>query len=129
MLIRRTTAYSFIRFCASCSVALAFKLGTTWLLLHYMNAMLAYFFAHIATFFVSYLVHGRYSFKTGYGVASLLAYLRTVIIFKCTDYAIFSIAFNYFEISALWSVLVASTILLVLRFGMTKRAFQPTFDA
>lgn len=122
----KDTVLSFLRFCANCVLALCFKLGITWILIRYMNGMLAYFFAHIGTFFVSYLMHARYSFRARYGLASLFAYMRAVIYFKIIDYSIFSIAFAYLEIDAVWSILLATLFLLIIRFGITRKTLQTT---
>ncbi len=55
-----------IRYAANCFVVLGIKLVLVWFLTIWLAPMIAYFFVHIATFFISYGIHTRRTFRVSF---------------------------------------------------------------
>lgn len=121
--ISTTTLAQFSRFTCSCAVALGSKLGTMWLCLKLFSPMISYLIVQVVVFFISYLLHTFFSFKSQ--KASLTAmwrYFSTVISFKVIDYLVFSVIFAYLQIDAMAAVLIASLLIMVVRFTAIRKA-------
>ena len=117
-------ARQLLRYACSCGLVLATKLALTWLLIQWLLPLLAYLLVHVVTFFVSYSLHSRFSFQAAYSWNKLRQYGTTVIAFKIIDYLLFAVLFTYWEIEALWAVLVASLMVMLLRFLVVRQVLQ-----
>ena len=113
-----------IRYAANSVVVLATKLSCMWVLDHYLNALVAYLIVHVIVFFCSYWIHSRFSFGAELSWPRMARYLRAVIVIKVLDYLIFSVAFVYFHIEALWSVFGATVIIGLVRFALARSALK-----
>lgn len=121
--ISATTLAQFARFTFSCAIALGSKLGTMWLCLKLFPAMVSYLIVQVVVFFVSYLLHTYFSFKSrGLSSGTMWRYFTTVISFKVVDYLVFSVIFAYFQINAMAAVLIASLLIMVVRFAAVRKA-------
>lgn len=118
-----TTLTQFARFSCSCAVALGSKLGTMWLCLKLFPAMVSYLIVQVVVFFISYLLHTFFSFKAAkLSLGAMGRYFTTVISFKVVDYLVFSVIFAYFHIDAMAAVLIASLLIMVVRFTAVRKA-------
>lgn len=121
--ITATTLAQFTRFTCSCAVALGSKLGTMWLCLKVFSPMVSYLIVQVVVFFVSYLLHTFFSFKSAeLSLGAMWRYFTTVISFKVVDYLVFSVIFAYLHIDAMAAVLIASLLIMVVRFSAVRKA-------
>jgi putative flippase GtrA len=121
--ISTTTLAQFARFACSCAVALGSKLGTMWLCLKLFPAMVSYLIVQVVVFFVSYLLHTFFSFKSQkLSSGTMWRYFTTVISFKVVDYLVFSVIFAYLQINAMAAVLIASLLIMLVRFAAVRKA-------
>lgn len=121
--ISTTTMAQFARFSCSCALALGSKLGTMWLCLKLFSPMMSYLIVQVVVFFISYLLHTFFSFKSAeLSLTAMWRYFTTVISFKVVDYLVFSVIFAYFHIDAMAAVLIASLLIMVVRFTAVRKA-------
>jgi len=121
--ISPTTIAQFARFACSCALALGSKLGTMWLCLKFAPPLVSYLIVQVVVFFISYLLHATVSFRShDFSLSTIWRYFTTVISFKVVDYLVFSVIFAYFHIDAMAAVLIASLLIMVVRFTAVRRA-------
>lgn len=123
--ITKSQMLEFLRYGTNSVVVLCFKLLLVWLLTLWLNAYWAYFWTHICVFLFSYTIHSKYSFRSEMTLSSLKRYFLAVIAIKIFDYLIFAVAFTYFQITALASVIVATLVIAVMRFFLARSALRP----
>lgn len=118
------TVLQFIRYGINCGFVLATKLALTWLLLNFLLPTVAYAIVHVATFFVSYAIHTKVTFKVDFGWRQLRQYFVTVIGFKILDYFLFGVLLAVLHIDAIVAVLIASIAVLALRFLIVRKVLK-----
>ena len=117
------TIAQFTRFSCSCALALGSKLGTMWLCLKFAPPMVSYLIVQVVVFFISYLLHATVSFRSrDFSLRTIWRYFTTVISFKVVDYLVFSVVFAYLHIDAMAAVLIASLLIMLVRFTAVRRA-------
>ncbi|MEY4670040.1 MAG: hypothetical protein RL518_2739 [Pseudomonadota bacterium] len=121
--IASTTIAQFVRFSCSCALALGTKLGTMWLCLKFAPPLVSYLIVQFVVFFISYILHATVSFRShDFSIGTIWRYFTTVISFKVIDYLVFSVIFAYFHINAMAAVLIASLLIMLVRFTAVRRA-------
>lgn len=114
----------FLRYGVNSALVLCIKLSMAWLLLQCFSPSLAYLLIHILIFFVSYLIHARWSFRVKTSSTGIFQYFRVVILFKCADYLCFSILLVWLKIEALWCITFATLLVACARFIAVNRVMQ-----
>jgi len=122
-LVSRNTLTQFARFSCSCALALGSKLGTMWVCLKIFPAMVSYMIVQVVVFFVSYLLHSTVSFRSReISGETMWRYFTTVVSFKAVDYLVFSVVFAYLGIDAMAAVVIASLLIMMVRFTAVRKA-------
>ncbi len=114
------TTMQLARYGVNCCVVLAVKLILIVLLTPWLVPAVAYLIVHIVTFFLSYAIHVRQTFRTRHSRSTLLGYLGAVSGFKVLDYLLFTLLVSW-NLAAPLSVLVASSLEAVVKFFVVRR--------
>lgn len=114
-----------VKFVASSGVLLGFKLGSMWLLQGWLDPQWAYVVVHVLLLLVSFALHSKVTMGVDLTWRTFARYTRAVAVIKLTDYLVFSVAFSYFHVEALWSVALATIVIWLARYTMVTRALAP----
>ncbi len=105
-------------------VLLSIKLLLMSLLKNWMTPLIAYAIIHVLIFFMSYLLHSKFTFKKALAWGKLGAFFKAVILIKAFDYVLFSILFVRFDINSNASILTATLVVLIFRYLSLKITFK-----
>ena len=111
-----------VRFGAGSGVMLAFKLAVMWLLEGLLEPQVSYVIVHAMLLFVSYCWHARVTMGVVFSWSSFGRYTRAVALVKLADYLVFTVAFSFFHVQTLFSVVVATALIWVARYVLVTRA-------
>lgn len=126
--ITKPALMRFIRYGINSACVLGIKLLLAVGLMRVLDAYAAYFIVHIIVFFVSYYIHSRHSFSIRMSWRSMKRYFWAVIAMKLLDYVVFVLAFGYFKITAIESIILATLVIAVIRFFVAQRALTQSVN-
>ena len=92
------------RYTLNSLLLLGFKLSAMWLATKRIDPFLAYALVHAVVVVAAYVLHARASFAAQLSLNGFKAFVKTVIIFKALDYAVFSIAFACLSFDVPWAI-------------------------
>jgi hypothetical protein len=115
-----STFRQMVRYGVNCGLVLGVKLVLIVALSPWLAPAISYLLIHVVTFFLSYAIHTRHTFRTAFSGAGMVNYLMAVAGFKLFDYLLFNLLVAW-EFNAPFSVILASAIEAVARFLVVRR--------
>lgn len=113
-----------LRYGGGSLLMLAIKIGLMQVALLVLTEVPAYALVQVGVFFISYLLHSRFTFDTKLGWTSLWRYLRTIIVFQILDWGVFTVIFTRYRIDANVVILIGTAVVFVLRFIFVRRSLR-----
>ena len=117
-----------LKFCLVSGGMLAVKIGVTRLSYGLLSGYGAYLLAHVIVFLLSYMAHLKLTFSQDHHWSKLVGFLKSVMLLKAIDYAIFALLWSGKKELTL-SVLVASGAVAFLRWKQFDRVFNRVVPA
>jgi putative flippase GtrA len=114
--------FEILRFGVSSLMMLGIKVALTWIMATGVNAYASYAITHVLLFFFSYVAHLKFTFRVTHSGQRMWDFLKSVILIKILDYALFGVLFKATGDELSLSVLLASVAVTFVRFSQMKKA-------
>ncbi len=118
------TGGQLLRFCLGSATLLAIKAAVTEMLAAPLGPYSAYACVHVLVFFLSYLLHGRFTFRGQGRPPRFWQFTRAVLALKVADYLAFVLLVSGTGWQAWWCVLLVSGVIFAIRFVVLRAVFH-----